>query len=388
MDLIFNSELYGTVGCIPYPIADGATEALEFYTDVISSITNEAEERSQLRALPRQYFKHNLVSSFGYQQEIANALRANLRGTWLVPLWFEAQRVAVAVGQATVPVDTLLHDLRTGSHALLFKSVCDWQLVTVNGITDTTIDITESRLSGMVYVVPLRKGRVSDNASAAPTGYNNEFELQYYIEDVLSGLTEDPAQLNGQDLYTVPYLLEGDSASAKILWNEEQVEYVLGNISSDTTWQRARYQRGYFFDGQGPQEYRELKNYFYRRAGRFRAFYSPTFESDLQKRSTGQVTNTFQFKDEGYVAQLFPTLNRLGFELADGSWVVRTATAASNPSPGIGQVTLNAALNVPASAIRRISYVTLNRLDTDRMEITLGQNGRFTTSASVVEIPE
>lgn len=387
-DLIFNSAIHGDIGVIPYPIRNGATEALEFYTDVLPSYTNEAEERRQLRALPRQYLKYTNDASFGNMQEIYNAVRANLRGNWLVPSWFEAQPVVVSVGQQTINADTLLHDLRENSHALIFKSICDWQIVQIAEIeTDSVTLVEECAFQGRAYLVPLRVGKISSSASAAPTGFVNSFEFQYYIEDVLAGLTESPTQHNGKDLYTIPYLIDG-AGSVKIIQDESQLEFAVGGIASDTFWNRSQSSKEYKFDGQGAADYRNFKNWFYRRAGRFRDFYSPSFESNLQNRSTGTVVSTFKFKDEGYVNNLFAHVKRIGFRLSNGSWQIRTVTAAENIGNGESQLTLNAPLNVPANSIQVVSFVSLNRLDTDRVEISLGQNGYFKSSASVMELSE
>ena len=387
-DLIFTSAIYGNIGVIPYPVRHGATEALEFYTDVLPSYTNEAEERRQLRALPRQYFKYTNDASFGNMQEIYNAVCANLRGKWLVPCWFEAQPIAVTTGQLIFAADTLLHDLRVNSHALLFKSICNWQVVRIAEVTDNSVTTVEPcAFTGRAYIVPLRVGKLSGNSSAAPTGFVNSFDLQYYVEDVLAGLTESPTQYNGKDLYTLPYLIE-QAGNVKIFQDESQLEFSVGGINSETPWLKSAYSKEYKFDGQGIAEYREFKNWFYRRAGRYRDFYSPSFESNLQNRSTGNVASIFKFKDEGYVSRLFAHVKRIGFRLAGGSWEIRTATAAANLGGGESQITLNAPLNVPANQIELISFVSLNRLDTDRVELTLGQNDKFNSSASVVEISE
>lgn len=387
-DLIFTSSIYGKVGAIPYPPKGGSTEALEFYTDVLPSYTNDYEERSQLRALPRNYFSYQHDASFQFQQEIYNALRANLRGNWLIPLWFENQKTNVALNDTIFNVDTLLHDLRVNTHALLFKSICQWQIISIASITNTTITANENcALTGWIYVVPFRFGKLSANAAGDITGYNSTYKLQYYLNDVLTGLTESPTQYNSKDFYTIPYLMD-EKAGVQIIQPEDQLEFSVGGIDSNTTWTRSMYSRQQKFDGLGAADYRAFKNYFYRRAGKFRDFYSPTFESNLLNASTGTIASTFTCKDEGYVNNLYANQKRIGFRLIDGSWQVRTATSAINIAGGKSQIGLNAALNVSAKNINLVSFVTLNRLDTDRVEIQLGQNQYWSTSASVIEIQE
>jgi hypothetical protein len=387
-DLIFDSSLYGDVAAIPYPIQTGATEALEFYTDVLPSFTDEAEERSQLRALPRHSFEYAHALSLGYMQEIANALRANVRGRWLIPQWFEMQPVALAGGETTLEVDTTIHDLRADSHALIFKSLCDWQIVTVTSIEADSITFEPAcAFAGRAYVVPFIVGKITGLPSAKPSGFSNEFSIRYLADTALAGLTETPTQFNSQDLYTEPYLIQG-RGDVRILQDESQLEFSVGGIDLSTVAPFSRYSKEYRFEGQGAAEMRAFKNYVYRRAGRFRPFYSPSFESNLTNLSTGTVVSTFKFKDEGYTDRLFPKINRIGFKLANGTWEIRTATASAHIGGGEDQITLDTPLNVPASSIELVSFVALNRLDTDRIEISLGQNQSFKSSASVLEIPE
>lgn len=387
-NLIVNSSIYGQVGIIPYPVRDGATEALEFFTDVAPSYTNQVEERAQMRAIPRQYFQYAHDASFDYMQEIYNAVRANIRGDWLIPIWFEAQAVTAALGQQLFAVDTLLHDLRANSHAVIFKSICEWQVVEIASIAAASITtVEECALQGRAYVIPLRVGKLAGNVNASPTGYNNKFELQYYVQDVLEGLTETVTQYNGKDFYSVPYLMQG-AGSVQIVQAEQQSDFSVGGIFSETPWLFSQYTKEYRFEGQGASEYRALKNWFYRRGGRFREFYSPSFESNLQNISTGTVGSTFRFKDEGYTDNLFSNIKRVGFRLANGTWQVRTVTGAANLGGGESQISLNSPLNVPAKDIELASFVSLNRLDTDRIDIRLGQNGTFKSAAAVMELSE
>lgn len=385
-NLIITSAIYGKVAFIPYPVAAGVTEVLEYLTDVSTSYTAKAEERSMMRALPRQSFECQYQASLGFMQEIYNAIYANIRGKWLIPCWFEAQDAASAVGKTVFNVDTVYNDIRANTHVLVFQSICKWQLMTVASITATTVTFTDGVLfAGPVVIIPCRIGWFSAQSDMAPNGYSNVFKGTFFVDDVLTGLTEVVPQYNGLDLYTTPYY-RGDRGSAQVYWDEDQVEFDVGNIAHTTTWGNAQYQKQYVFDADGQQAYRGLKNYFYRRAGKWRPFYSPTFESNLQSRSTGNVGTTFKYKDEGYTDNLFAIRKTIAFGMNDGTWLIRTVSNAQHLGNNVDQFTLNTALGVKAEDIHVVSFLALNRLDTDRLEISLPSYKRFTASVNVREI--
>lgn len=383
--LMVSTTSHGNLALLPYLVQTGSKEVLEFLTDVNASATNEVEVRDQMRAIPRQTYTYTYDLAYLKTMGVANAVSAAIRSSWAVPEWAAAQSVVVASGQTVVNVDTAIHDLRVGSLAMLYSLAGTWELVEVASLTGTSITVPATSLNGLIYVVPVRIGYISGQSKFAPTGFDSQMKLVFNIDDVLTGLTETASQLNGLDLYTDPYLIDGSGATT-ISQDDVQVEYGTGNIDHSTSWARSQYGYNAQRDGLGPSDLWKLKQFFYRRAGKYRPFYQPTFESNLRKASTGTVASTFKFWDDGYVALLSSVRTRLGFKLRDGSWLIRNASAAVDLGADQGQVTLSAPLNVPASQIQLVSFVGQNRLDTDRLEITHQGNGYFTTAYNVLEI--
>lgn len=384
-NLILNTELFGSVGIIPYPVSPGASEILEYSTDVLASYTAKSEERNCMRALPRHNYQYVYKAGSNYMQAIFNALSSNIRGKWLIPLWFEVQEATATVGQTVFPVDTTIHDIRANSYVLIFSDVESWQVAKVSAVTNSSITCEASTLQGLIYIVPLRYGFISGQSNLAPNGYQNEIKARFEIEDVLSGIAAVPAQLNGKDFYTTPYLI-ADAGDSQIYMEEDQTQFEVGGINSSTPWLASRYGKTYLWDDNGQQALRALKAYFYRRQGRFRSFLSPSFEPNLRSASAGIVGTIFKFYDEGYTDNLFATKKLLGFKLNDGTWLTRTASNAIHLGNGLDQLTLSSALNVDANKISYVSFISENRLDTDRLEINLDIFDRFKANASVMEI--
>jgi hypothetical protein len=380
------TALYGDLYLVAQPPSDQASEGLEFFTDVIASYTNEHEERNQMRALPRQSLAYEYKVQYANTMQTWNAIAAGLRLKWAVPLWFEAQQLAIASAQTVFAVDTTVHDIRASSLVLLYTLRGEWQLLQVDNITDNTVTTTTgTTLNGRAFIMGVRVGTVSGQAAFKPSGRDNDVKITYFIDDVAPGLSLAMPQYNGFDLETNPYDID-DTASTQLSQLDTQLEYSTGNVAHLSPQTMPRYSSTRQWKGFSVADLHALRCWFYRRAGRFRPFYSPTFESNAKKNSTGIVANVFKIVDDGYRTMVWPKRKDLAFGLKDGSWLVRNATAATDLGAGITQVTLDTALNIDAGDIRVVSYASLCRLDTDRLEIALRPNGYSSTSYSVLEV--
>lgn len=377
---------YGDLFIIPYAPNNSGGDALEFFTDVLNSYTNEAEVRAQMRAIPRE----ELIYPYGFQYEkmmgTFNAVTAGIRARWAIPLWFEAQQVTVATGVAAIALDTDYHDFRAGGLAMVYTTRGTWQVLKVaTAVAGVLTLATAPTVGGKAFVMPVRLGWVSGQAAFKPTGYKNSTKLTYQVDDVRTGLTDAAPQYNGYDLYTDPYIIDGAGAGT-VTRQDDQVEFSTGNIARSTPWKASEYGKMYGYVGTTPKELYDLKCFFYRRAGKFREFISPSFESNLRKASVGAVVSTFKIVDDGYASLMHHPGKLVGFGLDDGTWQIRAVNTVAVLGAGQSQLNLATPLNVDASRIRVVSYAGRNRLDTDRLEITLEPGGYSHAGFQVLEL--
>lgn len=386
--LTYNSTNFGNLAILPYAPMGQAQETLEFFTDVLTAYTAENESRFMMRAIPRQTIEYTYDLRYIMSQGVFNFGYNWLRGNWAVPFWTEAQQFTGTVGQTTYELDTTLHDIRAGGMLMLYDMAGNWQVLEVSAITASTVTATASTLKGMLFAVPVRNGYIDGDITLSPSGYESSAKIAFNINDVLTGLgTTAPTQYSGLDLYTDPYLVgDGNTGATSLTRQETNSDYSVGNISHSTPWNAPRYAKQYEYDGVGVADLRYIKDFFYRRAGKMKSFISPSFESNLRKSSTGNITTAFKFFDDGYVSQLSAVRKTFAFELDDGTWLMRKVTAPTDLGGGLAQVTLDSALNVDASRIMCVSYAGTNRLDTDRLEINHLTAGHFTSSYQVLEL--
>lgn len=386
--LMYNSVTYGSFAIIPYPVDIGAKESIEFFTDTLVSYTAENEERAQMRAIPRHSIQYTYSLQYLLTMGVFNTSYSWLRNNWLIPFWTEAQRVSVTSGDSVFVADTLVHDLRIGGMLLLYSWDQKWQVLEITGVSPTTVTTSSAAtFGGQIYLIPVRRGWLSGDIAFTPTGADNTAKMTFEIDDVLTGLgVTVPTQYNSYDLCTDPYEITDSSGDTTVTMQEDQVEYDFGNIAHRTPWLNPQYAKQYKFTGTGAWDIRGIKEFFYRRAGRFRGFMAPSFESNLRKTSTGDLTTLFKFKDDGYTSQVYSRKKFLGFQLDDGSWLMRKAIGFVDLGGGESQVTLDASLGVNAGRILMASYAGLNRLDTDVLQLSHQNAGYFTTSYQVLEI--
>jgi hypothetical protein len=382
------TALYGDLFIVPKPPNDSGSMSLEFYTDAPASYTNQTELRSQMRALPRQAYTYEYDLPYVEVMAAWNTFFAGLRGQWAIPLWFEAQAVVSAAGQTVFLADTTVHDIRPNTLALLFDVRGNWELHTVSAIAAGVVTITgPTALVGRAWLMGVRIGYVSGKAPFKPTGRDNSVKVIYNVNDndVLTGLTDAAPQFNGVDLYTAPYEIDGN-ATGTIDQQYDEVEFSVGGVAHATPWVQAQYTTNQGWRGFSVADLRAFCQWFYRRAGKFRAYYAPTFESNLRKASTGAVTTAFKVYDDNYLALVYPTCKVVAFGMRDGTWLLRNVTAAVSLGDGTTQLTLDTSLARNAVDVMVVSYVRPRRLDTDRVEINLRPAGYSYTSYNVVEV--
>lgn len=126
-----------------------------------------------------------------------------------------------------------------------------------------------------------------------------------------------------------------------------------------------------------------LREWLYRRAGRFRGFWHPSFEADLKLVSTGAISTTLNVDDDGYI--VYGTQHRhIAIEATTG-WLARTVTNAVRAG-STAQLTLNASLGVNASVIKRICWLGFKRLNSDSVELNWSGGGICEADMRLLEL--
>lgn len=379
------TALFGELALIPNEAERPIVEDLSFLTDVIPS-QNGGEERFALRSMPRQSLQYSIPIQAWNLAKVFNTEYGAIRKRWAVPIWTEAQYVGSVAALATeVNCNTVIYDLRANSLALLYSSCDVWQIVEISTKTNSKVDVSND-LEAMAgaWIVPIRLGWISGNIDKPTNGHNGKSSIRFEIEDNLELTPAAPTQYLSNDIYYEPTLKAQDTISKNLQRQVDVVDYDLGAVYRRSNWQYSRYGSPYRAIVQGAAQIRAYKEFLYRRAGKFRQFWMPTFENNLRLTSTGNIVSTIIVENDSLVDYTLRT--HIAIQALNGTWYAR---AISNPVQLPGdklQFTLSSALNVNASLIARISFLGLHRFDTDVVQLRWIGNGVVESEANILEI--
>ncbi len=385
---VAETSLYGDVLLIPKPAQAPMREVLEWKTDVIPA-RRGGEERHCLRPAPRQSFAYNLPIQPRDAPAVFNLVYGNLAGQWAIPIWSEAQFIgAVPSGTTTIVCDAEFRDFRADSLGLLWNGVGGYEVLELSAVspTDLTVSATVNTVSA-AWVLPLRVGRLSTPVEKSSSGTDPEWTFRFEVADNIDLAPSAPTQFHGNDIYHDEVLIiSGDRLDTEVQAEIELSDDGLGAVSQFNVWTYNRTRRSQGIICTTPEAVYAYRQWLHRRKGRFRSFWQPSFENDIQLLSTGALTTTLSVSEDdrllGATARQY-----VAIQVANGTWYDRHIDSVAHPSSLVLTLTLDSSLGgILASTVRRICYLGLKRLDADRVELNWPGNGVCVSSVPIVEL--
>ena len=382
-----STNLYGELAILPYQAEAPVKETLAFLTDVIAG-SDSTEQRIQMRTKPRQTFDYKIPIQLWNKAASFNTEYGAIRKDWAIPIWTEAQYIGnVAASASSISCNTDYYDLRSNSLAMLYSPSGYWQIVEIGTLATGTIQVLNSiDAITSAWLMPVRKGWIKGNIAKPTNGNSGKTSISFVIDDNPFISASVPAQYLSNDIYfDVPLLGEGgDSVSASFSQQQDITDMSLGPVSRRSNWNRPQYGKPWRSLLTTPQEIRNYKNFLFRRAGKFRSFWHPTFENNMRLVNTGLVSTSISVKTDSFLEYAM-LRTHIAVE-SNGSWYAR---AISNPlqiETDVIQFDLSSALNLKAENISRISYLGLNRLDADSIEFNWQGGGIVEVNVPVLEL--
>lgn len=383
------TSLIGDVALLALQPAAPVTETLKWATDLFQS-QNGTEGALQLQAAPRQSFKYTYPEQAWQKQAGFNVQYGALSKTWAIPVWTEAQYIGVITnGSATLACVTDPYDFRGPGLCFIWQDDGHFQLLDVTTVSSGLLTFhTGQTANGYTgaYLIPCRYGRVVGSFSRKLKADNILTDVVFSVDDtntITSG--SSPTQYLSDDLYTdAPE--DAGGVNRVVNTRFDVLDYGLGPVSQRAPWlnNRVDYQRNVLCAN--AQEVRTFKQWLQRRAGKYKRFWEPSFDNDLRKQSTGTVNSAFLVARDNLIDWSALPRNHVAFELDDGSWLARAISSITVISGSQVQLNLDTTLAVPASRIRRVSWLGLKRLNTDQIELTWLGGGVMQANMVVTEI--
>ena len=371
---------------LPYPPEAPVRESLDFLTDVMIS-HNGTEDRIQLRSKPRQSFTYKIPTQAWNMANAFNVGYAAIRDRWAVPVWPEGQYIGlIHPNTAFISCATSSYDLRPNSYALIYAACESYQLVEITTVEPNGINIIGD-VGGFkgAWLIPVRLGWIAGNMSRQTNGHNAITEITFEIEDNPTYDDITPEQYSGNDIYYEPGLLSSGSITRTVEKISDVADFDLGPVARRSPWLNARYGTPYRSVLVGPEEIRAYKDWLFRRAGKFRAFWMPTFEANLRVVGSGNIATTLMIEADSFIPY-GSKRTHIAIQGIDGQWRVRTILYFLQMGADRVQLTLSSPLNMASSSIAHISYLGLNRLDTDKIELQWIGGGVVESNVRILEI--
>lgn len=379
------TQLFGELAILPYQAEAPLKESLEFLTDVIKA-QDATEERLQMRSMPRQSFNYSIPLQAWRTAAAFNTEYGAIRKNWAVPIWTEAQYVGtIGAGLLELPCNTLLYDLRPQSLAMLYNVCGDFQVIEIDEVfSDHVTLLADTEYVAGAWLMPVRKGWIQGNVDKPTSGHNGKSSLIFVIDDSPTITPAVPAQYLGDDIYYNVPLLNSGSLSASLSQQQDITDMSLGPVARRTNWNRPQYGKPWRTLLTTPQEIRSYREFLYRRAGKFRRFWFPTFENNMRVTNTGTITTTLVIKSDSFI-DYASLRTHIAIE-ANGVWYPRVISDPIQIDAEQVQFTLSSALNIAADSITRTSYLGLHRFDADRIELNWQGGGVVESNVQVLEL--
>ena len=354
-------------------------ERLEWATDVMTAYDG-TEQRIQLRGSPRRTFEFSFSASGQQRRRLDAAIYDWGARVWAVPVWPDGERLSTTrtAGSLTIPVTTANRDYHAGGLVMLLNEDGGYEVTEIDTISSTTLTLlrplNNTWLAGSCMVYPVRSARLPQ--SHGFSRFTGDFAYGRVRMDAVDinewptanetlyrsypPLTEKPNWTRDIDLTFERKLATLDFGTGERVVVDESDE---PNIVSDFGW---------FLESR--PRIAAFRSWLYSRAGKFRAFWVPSWIDDITVVSIiGAQASSIEVEHFNYTRHLVGSLHRkdIRIELKSGAVFYRRITGSEEVSATVERLSIDSALGqqVLPSDVALVSFMTLSRLDSDGVEI-------------------
>ena len=373
---------------LPYQAEAPWSETLEWKTNVLTA-NNGNEQRIRLRKKARQKINATYPIPEGELQRAFNMAYGWVHRAWAVALWSEIQYVgSIASGGTAIYCDTTKYDFRADSLVCIWQSPTENEVIEVESVFSDNLSLKRVLHTEYTnaYIMPVRIGMTNGKIGRSLNGYSSNLQIEYEFKDNVDLAPSAPSQFLGYDIYYGYNLMPGGyNTEDSITVRMDTVDYEVGVQEYFAPWVNVKRARNVYFQSNTPAGSWGFKQWLHRRAGRLRPFWLPTFEHNLRISDTGVIGSSFMCHDDAY-KNLGNKHTHIAIQYVDNTWRSRTITGVSVEPGAMIRVAIDTALDIDVSQIKLISFLTLNRLDTDRVEIDWIGGGVSESTIRVLEI--
>lgn len=372
---------FGEVILLTSPALVGAVESVGFKTDIFES-KNGTEQRTPLKDKARQTLNFDSVA---VQKEVASVFNSQwggIRHNWAVPLFHELQ----FVGDVSADFVMCRTDIFSfyDSCLVLLKNDTEQVLVEVDAVENDRLLLADVVNISNAELYPVRVCFISGDISKKINNFIARSSISFVVIDEPEIQESVPAQFLANDIYWFQLLLSSGSLDVTLSQQQNMINNEVGVIFQNSDWDFARYSKQYRAVIHSAEDLYAYRQFLFRRKGKYRTFWLPTYEANMRCKSTGFISSVMLIESDQY-KQLGDARKHIAVR-SNQTWTAHTITASALVSGSTVQVTISPALNKNASSIERISYLGLHRLDADSIDLHYEGAGNVEVTVPILEI--
>jgi hypothetical protein len=367
-----------------FPIAPNwktpVLERLEWLTDLLE-MRDGSEQRIRLRQNPRQSIEYEILA-IGNTVNLLQSLLFGWQGrTWALPLWFHAQQLTTGVtaNATTLPCVTAGYEFQQDGYVMLYLSETIYEVVRIAAISGSSltsvVEVSRFWPAGS-WIIPIRMSRIKDDITLQYiNGEVATCVVRFWSEQTLAIPSTWAAGYLGKPVLEVEpnrvsNMAEQWTRKTTLMDNGVGPSYTVDKLDFSKTI------RSHTFTALNRTQIKTYRNLFYYAQGRWKEFWSPTYNRDMRLTEDVHATqdwlviNSIQYST---MVNSHSMRRHIRLALNTGQVYYRRIESSDdvNTPSGTEKLFLDAALPVEFSANAVvISFMTLSRMDTDTLEIS------------------
>ena len=376
----------------PYVPLSGATEVLEWKTDVLRA--RAGEQRQRLRERPRRqwHFSHRADA------DMQSSMRALVRSAsaFEVPDWTLAlYGGAIAAGSSVaVNFTTTGLGLAAGQRVVLWAGILANEVCTIESVSPTGIvlEYVATARSATIYRV--------DGAHAAveltfdrPAGWLQTASITFEAAAVEQHAATTYSQYRGHDVLPLPAVVGAGSLAESLAWPADIFDNQTGLPAVSRQRDVADEQFTMRWHPLTPADIAAVRAWIASRYGRWLAFWLPSWQRDFTAAAAvGASDTTLRVFAPAGATSLGRTTLDLEIQAPGAVYYRRITTVSAGPSvdgrPTI-DLTMDSALGsaIAAAAFGRISTLRCVRFAADRIEYQHFPRSGLAVAVPCIEVP-
>jgi hypothetical protein len=354
-------------------------ERLGFLTDALPAWTGY-EQRRSLRIAPRRVFSFAMLAGSREKRFIENALFGWSALIWYLPIFPDGQRLAapISIGDTAIACDTVNRDFSNGGLAIAIQDALTAEAFLVASVSSSSLTLSAPAAAAWpagTRIYPLRSARLL----VYPKILHDSQDMWSMSADFTINEPCDWPAATGLATYrTLPVLEDSPDVSSAPAGDYSReaniIDSTTGAIDVDDTAQLGfpGIVHQWFLKGRTARS--NFRKLLYLLKGRARMIWVPSYNADLLLIGTLGSSAVAMTVEAAGLAQLAAVQNRrdIRIELLTGAvYYRRIASVAAGMTSATEVATLDSSLGsaISAAQVRRISFMTVSRLDADEIEI-------------------